>query len=91
MKNVVPVRKALGVRTANILGPLLNPAAAARMVIGVYAEEIVPLMAQALHALGAEMVMVIHCGGLDELRQLCAAFVPVGRHRACPPPARSPH
>lgn len=68
MKNVVPVRKALGVRTVfNILGPLLNPAAASRMVIGVYAEEIVPLMAHALHALGAEHVMVIHCGGLDEL------------------------
>ena len=38
MKNIVPVRKALGVRTVfNILGPLLNPACNSRALIGVYA------------------------------------------------------
>ena len=42
MKNVVPVRKALGVRTVfNILGPLLNPAATQRGLIGVYSEAMV--------------------------------------------------
>ena len=76
MKNIVPVRKALGVRTVfNILGPLLNPAAAARMVIGVYAESVVSLMAHALHALGAEHVMVVFCGGLDELAPVAVATV----------------
>ena len=64
MKNVVPVRKALGVRTVfNILGPLLNPAAAGRALIGVYCEEMVSLMAHALYELGAEMTLVVHCGG----------------------------
>ena len=64
MKNVVPVRKALGVRTVfNILGPLLNPAAAGRALIGVYSESMVSLMAHALHELGAELTLVVHCGG----------------------------
>ena len=64
MKNVVPVRKALGVRTVfNILGPLLNPAAAGRALIGVYCEEMVSLMAHALYELVAEMTLVVHCGG----------------------------
>lgn len=74
MKNVVPVRKALGVRTVfNILGPLLNPAGLKRGLIGVYSEEMVGLMAHALHELGAELVMVVFCGGLDELAPIAVA------------------
>lgn len=49
MKNVAPVRKALGVRTAfNILGPMTNPAGAQRVVIGVFDDKLMPLMAGAL-------------------------------------------
>jgi anthranilate phosphoribosyltransferase len=74
MKNVVPVRKALGVRTVfNILGPMLNPAACGRGLIGVYSEPMVVLMAEALHQLGAEHVIVVHCGGLDELAPIAVA------------------
>jgi len=59
MKNIVPVRKALGVRTVfNILGPLINPALCTRGVIGVYSADLVQLMAEALHQLGAELFMV---------------------------------
>ena len=76
MKNVVPVRKALGVRTVfNILGPMLNPAACGRAVIGVYSEPMVGLMAHALHELGAELTLVVHCGGLDELAPIAVATV----------------
>lgn len=76
MKNVVPVRKALGVRTVfNILGPLLNPAGCTRMLIGVYSEPMVDLMARTLHELGVELAMVVHCGGLDELAPIAVATV----------------
>ena len=39
--------QALGVRTVfNILGPLLNPTSCAYFIIGVYSEQLVPLMGE---------------------------------------------
>jgi anthranilate phosphoribosyltransferase len=69
MKAVMPVRRAMGVRTVfNVLGPLLNPAGARRQVMGVYSQRLVPLVAEALTLLGADHAMVVHGdGGLDEL------------------------
>jgi anthranilate phosphoribosyltransferase len=41
MKNVVPVRKTLGVRTFfNLLGPLINPARPTHQVLGTYSREV---------------------------------------------------
>jgi len=69
MKHVMPVRRALGVRTVfNILGPLTNPAGARRQVMGVYSERLVPLVGEALAILGTEHAFVVHgSDGLDEL------------------------
>jgi len=69
MKYVVPVRKALGVRTIfNLLGPLTNPAGATRQVIGVSDPAFLELMAAALQRLGAKAALVV-CSddGLDEV------------------------
>lgn len=49
MKAVMPVRKALGVRTLfNVLGPLTNPAGARRQVLGVFASALVERLARVL-------------------------------------------
>jgi anthranilate phosphoribosyltransferase len=64
MKAVIPVRRALGVRTVfNVLGPLLNPAGARRQVMGVYQARLVPLVAEAMTLLGVKHTMVVHGDG----------------------------
>ncbi len=69
MRFAVAPRREMGVRTLfNILGPLTNPAGAPNQVLGVYAAELVPLMAEVLRTLGSRHVMVVHAeDGLDEI------------------------
>ena len=68
MKALVPVRKALGVRTVfNILGPLTNPAEPPFMVVGAFSPEVAALMAEALSGLPVERAFVVHgAPGWDE-------------------------
>jgi anthranilate phosphoribosyltransferase len=69
MKHVVPVRKALGVRTIfNLLGPLTNPADAPNQVIGVSDGPFLEHMAMALARLGGRSALVVSSeDGLDEI------------------------
>ncbi|HEX8646084.1 MAG TPA: anthranilate phosphoribosyltransferase [Thermoleophilaceae bacterium] len=69
MRHVVPVRKALGVRTIfNFLGPLTNPAGATRQLIGVSDPDYMETIAAALGQLGAERALVVSSeDGLDEI------------------------
>ena len=69
MKNVVPIRKQLGVRTIfNILGPLTNPADAKRILMGVFHADLVGIQARVLEALGMEHALVVYGrDGLDEI------------------------
>jgi anthranilate phosphoribosyltransferase len=69
MKHVVPVRKALGVRTIfNLLGPLTNPAGAPNQVIGVSDGPFLEHMAMALARLGGRSALVVSSeDGLDEI------------------------
>ena len=63
-----PVRKAMGVRTLfNILGPLVNPAYPSTMLLGVYAPELLPIIAESLQLTGVKRSWVVHGSGLDEI------------------------
>lgn len=68
MARVAAVRRRIGGRTIfNMLGPLSNPAGVTRQMVGVPAEPLVEVEAQALALLGAEAAVVVHGGGLDEI------------------------
>ncbi len=68
MKNIMPVRKALGIRTIfNLLGPLTNPASAKAQVIGVYVPELCATFAEVLQNLGCERALIVHSEGMDEI------------------------
>ncbi len=69
MRAVGPIRRELGVRTIfNVLGPLTNPAAANRQVVGVADERHLVLLAEALQELGGEAAAIVHsASGLDEI------------------------
>ena len=66
---VIPVRRALGVRTIfNFLGPLTNPAGASRQLIGVSDPAYLDTMAGALSLLGTKHALLVSSeDGLDEL------------------------
>jgi anthranilate phosphoribosyltransferase len=68
VKNVAPVRRALGIRTIfNLLGPLVNPADARRQLLGTPDAEAMEVVARALADLGTDDALVVHCEGLDEI------------------------
>ncbi len=61
-------RKGLNLPTAlNLLGPLLNPAGADYLLMGVYKPEFVRLIAETLFRLGTKRSLVYHSHGIDEL------------------------
>ena len=67
LRRVMPVRRALGIRTAfNLLGPLANPAGARAQVIGVYSARVVPIVAETIALLGTRQAFVVHGSGMDE-------------------------
>jgi anthranilate phosphoribosyltransferase len=71
MKKVMPVRRALGIRTIfHLVGPLSNPAGASAQIMGVYAPEFVGLAAEAMVILNTRHAFVVHGetgnSGMDE-------------------------
>ena len=69
MKYVAKARKEMGTRTVfNILGPLANPAETDYILLGVYSDDLIPVMAKVLCGLGIRHAMVVHGeDGFDEI------------------------
>lgn len=71
LRNLSPVRKKLAIPTLfNLLGPLLNPAGREHLILGVYSQKYVAIIAEVLHKLGTTKSLVFHANGLDELSTL---------------------
>ena len=61
-------RKQLNLPTTfNLLGPLLNPANAAHILLGVMDEALIPIMADVLIQTGNKRSIIVHGSGLDEI------------------------
>jgi len=69
MKNVMPARTSMGIRTVfNILGPLTNPANAKGQIVGVYDAGLTEKLVEVLSLIGLERAFVVHgVDGLDEI------------------------
>src|SRR5262245_16997708 len=69
MKHAGPTRRELGIRTVfNLLGPLTNPAGAARQIVGVPRSELTEPIARSLMLVGSARAWVVHgADGIDEI------------------------
>ncbi len=69
MRNVMPIRRKLGIRTIfNLIGPLANPALVTKQLIGVSEPQLLSAMARAAAILGFERAVLVHGEpGIDEV------------------------
>jgi len=69
MKHAIGPRKEMGVRTLfNVLGPLTNPAKVERLLLGVFSQDLIGMMAEVLRKLGTKHALVVNSkDGLDEI------------------------
>lgn len=68
LRKLNDVRKKLATPTIfNLMGPLLNPAGREHVILGVYQDKYVPVIAETLFRLGTTNSLVFHGNGLDEL------------------------
>lgn len=78
-KQIAPIRQALKIRTLfNIMGLLLNPARVKRQVIGVYDQQLLGVIAEAVSQLKNQRVMVVSSSdGMDEISMAAPSYAKV--------------
>ncbi len=68
MKNVMPARRQMKIRTAfNMLGPVVNPARVKYQIVGVFDFGYAARLAKALQAVGTKRALIVSGGFTDEL------------------------
>lgn len=77
MKNVMPARQILGIRSFfNTMGPLLNPAGVNRQVVGAFDKRTARQIAEILSNLDSKRIFSVHArDGLDEFSLSAPTFV----------------
>ena len=68
LKKLAALRREIGFKTIfNVLGPLANPFAPNKQLVGVYSPALLEPVAHALPLLGVENALIVCCRGLDEV------------------------
>lgn len=68
VRQIAPVRRALGVRTVfNLVGPIANAARPPWQMMGIYDPALCEAAVRTLRLLGREVALVVHGSGLDEV------------------------
>ena len=68
MKEVVPVRKQLGMKTFfNMLGPLVNPAQPSHQLFGTFSQELARMYQYVMQETGRRFAIVYSLDGYDEI------------------------
>jgi anthranilate phosphoribosyltransferase len=68
LRELRSVRKSLNVPTTfNLLGPLLNPANPSYILLGVFNEKLLSLMAESIRKTDTVRALIAHSAGLDEI------------------------
>lgn len=81
MKNVVPIRKELGVKTFfNVLGPMINPTRPAKQAVGVFSLELARLYAYLYQQSDKQFVILHALDGYDEI-SLTGSFKLISNQR----------
>jgi anthranilate phosphoribosyltransferase len=81
MKNVAPIRRALGFKTFfNMLGPIINPAFPAKQVTGVFSKDIARLYKYVLEKTAQDFIILYSLDGYDEI-SLTSPFVMISKDK----------
>ena len=81
MKNIMPIRKELGVKTFfNMLGPMVNPAFPKSQLVGVFSLELSRLYGYLYQKTGKHFVILHSIDGYDEI-SLTGAFKMISNHK----------